>query len=649
MAAKPATQLSRAPATKEVVEEVEDSDDELATLSPLTEGTSTYTAMSKGRASKASSARASSVAKTPASRRSTRGTSTTGKTPGSRTVSSEVEETDGGSESDAGRRMTKSKRKTGRQTKARVSAIAEEEDEPESSRPMQEAEEDVEMEEVPEPEPEKKKRGRPPKSAAAKPAAKAKPKKAEVKVEEEEGVEIDVNMEPPPVAPVKKAHARTRSKANLESDVEATAPSGSKGAHKRTKSTSKTKVKQADSEHEAPAVGAPAPTKKGKQRAAEPVEDEEYPPSAPPAIPKAKAVSHARPQAKSEYLADEDIPPVVKGPSHDRANSVRSTASRESKISSERKSSLSDDAGYATAEAHPEVDRMEVDDKSVPPLPKPTGKAQPPSSATQVLPRAGSRSTQSGSDDSQRPSPVINGIRSPSAVPPSSRASSSRPPSKLSVARMSTQDSLKVIEIDSDGDGSPERSAKPQPKMKPTVSRAESAVSVNGVTKPANQALKRQPHVEVVMPSKTFKLVSLDDARMQDEPPASPPPWPTRSPSRPTKPETPVPGTPVSAVHRSAPPSPQRDAEDDQDAPIAHDAGAVLATSNSPHSYHPVLAQLPIEKLVSLTEEEIDMTLEQYIRREMELQYAQLKADGERRIEEFKQKAAETRKLIETS
>lgn len=56
-----------------------------------------------------------------------------------------------------------------------------------------------------------------------------------------------------------------------------------------------------------------------------------------------------------------------------------------------------------------------------------------------------------------------------------------------------------------------------------------------------------------------------------------------------------------------------------------------------------------MEKLVSLTEEETDMTLEQYIRREMELQYAQLKADGQRRIEEFKQKAAETRNLIETS
>ena len=653
-ATKPPAQSSRAAVAKEVTEKVEESDDELATLSPLTEGTSMYTTTSKGRASKASSARASSVTKTPASRRSTRGTSTTGKTPGSRTVSSEVEDTDGGSESDAGRRATKSKRKTGRQTKARVSAIAEE-DEAVPSRPTQEVKEDVEMdmEEVPEPEPEKKKRGRPPKSAAAKPVTKVKPKKAEVETdeEEEEGVEVDVDMEPPPAPPAKKTHARTRSKANLESDAEFGAPSGPKSVHKRTKSTSKTKANRDEDEDEVPTVAAPATKKKGKQRAAEPIEEEEDLPSAPPAIPKGKAVSRAKPQAKYEDSEDEDVPPAPEGPAYNRANGIRSTASRESKVSSERKSSLSDDAGYATAEAHPEVDRMEVDDEPAPLPSEPAKKkAQPPSSKTTQPPsRANSRSTPSGSDGSQRPSPLINGVRSSSAVPPTSRSSSLRPPSKLSVARMSTQDSLKVIEIDSDGDGSPERPTKLQPKTKPPVSRAGSAVSVNGVAKPASQAPKNKLQVEVVMPPKVPKLASSDDVRMQDERLASPPPRPPRSPSRLTKPEMPVPGTPVSAVHRWTPPSPERDAGDDQDAPMAHAVGVITETSNSPHTYHPFLAQFPIETLVSLTEEETEMTLEQYIRREMELQYAQLKADGERRIEEFKQKAAETRKLIEMS
>ncbi|KAM5533885.1 hypothetical protein V8D89_012425 [Ganoderma adspersum] len=645
-AAKPSTQSSGAVASKE------DSDDELAALSPLTEDVSMHTAKSTGRASKASSAHVSSVAKTPAPRRSTRGTSTTGRTPGSRTVSSEVEETDAGSESDAGRRTTKSKRKTGRQTKARVSAIAEEADEMESSMPTKEAEEGGEIDNVPEPGPEKKKRGRPPKNAAAKPPAKGKSKKADTMAEERNDVEVDT--EPPPAPPAKKTHARTRSKVNLESDAEVAAPS--KGAHKRTKSTSKTKAKRDgdgdENEHEVPAVVGPA-FKKGKQRAAEAVEDEEDLPSAVPAMPKAKPVSRAKPQTNYEGSEDEDTSPAVDGHSHNRANGIRSTASRQSKVSSERKSSLSDDAGYATAEAHAEADRMEVDNEPASPPPKPTKRMQPPSSkVSHPPPRANSRSTPSGGDASQRPSPVINGVRSSSAVPPSSLsslASSSRPPNKPPVVRASTQDSLKVIEIDSDAEASPERPARPQPKAKPPVSREQSTVSANGVTKPTSQAQKKKLQVEVVMPPKAPKLASSDDVQMRDERPASPPPRPPRSPSRPTRPETPASGTPVSAVHRSAHPSPERDLERDEDVPVIRDADAVPTASNSQSTYHPLLAQFPIEKLVSLTEEETDMTLEQYIRREMELQYAQLKADGQRHIEEFKQKAAETRNLIETS
>ncbi len=69
----------------------------------------------------------------------------------------------------------------------------------------------------------------------------------------------------------------------------------------------------------------------------------------------------------------------------------------------------------------------------------------------------------------------------------------------------------------------------------------------------------------------------------------------------------------------------------------------------SPRTYHPVLAQIPIEKLTNLTEEEASMTLEEYIRRETELQYAQFKADAERKIEEFKRKAAEAKQVIETA
>lgn len=48
-----------------------------------------------------------------------------------------------------------------------------------------------------------------------------------------------------------------------------------------------------------------------------------------------------------------------------------------------------------------------------------------------------------------------------------------------------------------------------------------------------------------------------------------------------------------------------------------------------------------------LTEEERNMTVEQWIRHEMDRQYEILKTDGERRIEEFHERAAEVRRQIE--
>lgn len=64
-------------------------------------------------------------------------------------------------------------------------------------------------------------------------------------------------------------------------------------------------------------------------------------------------------------------------------------------------------------------------------------------------------------------------------------------------------------------------------------------------------------------------------------------------------------------------------------------------------SFTPFLSMLPLQRLTSLTTEECDMTLEQYIRREIEREYERFKADGERRIALFREKAAEARRAIE--
>lgn len=48
-----------------------------------------------------------------------------------------------------------------------------------------------------------------------------------------------------------------------------------------------------------------------------------------------------------------------------------------------------------------------------------------------------------------------------------------------------------------------------------------------------------------------------------------------------------------------------------------------------------------------LTEEERAMTVEQWLRHEIETQYEELKREGERRIKEFREQAEEKRKRIE--
>ena len=558
-----------------------------------------------------------------------------------------MEETEGGSESDAGRRGGKSKRKTGRPTKARVSAIAEEEDETAAGEAVVE---DVAMQEEPLQEPAQdppKKRGRPPKSSAAKPAASSKGKKAVMEEDVEDVAEID--DEPVPRAPAKRTHTRTRSKANIESEAE-TAQSSSKRTHTRTKSGSKAKVKE---DEEEPVVSAPPPKKKkkGKQAAAKTEdEEEEEPASAPPKKPKSRGVTKSKSKLELPPSDTEDIvpEPVAEDEPHAKIESGRDTASRGPKPSHESKSSLSEDAGYATAEPPPDTDLMDVDDPiPLSPPPVKTQPAVPTNGASRA--RTVSRSTPADSDTGKRPSPAENGVRS-SSVASSSMPSTARPSSKLN------KDALQVIEIDSEGEetgvhGPPPKAAV---KGKAPMSRTASTSSANGIAKkPASQASKRKLQVEVLDPPPPARAQTMEvettDVQMHEQSSTSPVrthPARGATPSVTKELEPPGPGTPVSAVHRSAVPSPVREGDVAGSSPDTEVLGTV---PTSPRTYHPFLAQMPIEKLTRLTEEETDMTLEQYIRREMEIQLAQLKADGERRIDEFKQKAADAKKLIESS
>jgi hypothetical protein len=78
-----------------------------------------------------------------------------------------------------------------------------------------------------------------------------------------------------------------------------------------------------------------------------------------------------------------------------------------------------------------------------------------------------------------------------------------------------------------------------------------------------------------------------------------------------------------------------------------HSEGDPTNDFDLPSSFFPPLANTPIYKLVSRTDEQKDMTVEQWIRYEIQLQLEQFRADGMRKLALFTERAEEVRRTIE--
>jgi hypothetical protein len=61
----------------------------------------------------------------------------------------------------------------------------------------------------------------------------------------------------------------------------------------------------------------------------------------------------------------------------------------------------------------------------------------------------------------------------------------------------------------------------------------------------------------------------------------------------------------------------------------------------------PALSKLPFTPLHALTEAELDMTVEEWIRYQMDVEYDKFRRDGERELQRFRNQAEEVRKAIE--
>jgi hypothetical protein len=77
-----------------------------------------------------------------------------------------------------------------------------------------------------------------------------------------------------------------------------------------------------------------------------------------------------------------------------------------------------------------------------------------------------------------------------------------------------------------------------------------------------------------------------------------------------------------------------------------NDISAVKHTEPEPEP-EPPLSTSPVERMVSVTENVLDMTVEEWIRHEMSLQYGNFKADGETMIGLFKERTTEVRRIIQ--
>ncbi|PCH45062.1 BIR-domain-containing protein [Wolfiporia cocos MD-104 SS10] len=614
--------------------------------------------------------------KTPASRRTTRGTGTNGKSSRSKSVvPSEVEDAEAevGSEAELGKRVSKSKSRKGAKAKATIHVIQEEDEE--GKRGGDEDDEVV----LPKP---KARRGRPPKNKKDDSDLEATiGTKTTTRKSSRIDVEPDDELEPE-AGPSRKILARSRARAIVEADDDAL-PSSSKPSQSKTKSASKQKpkVNEGDVDDQLRTLRTDVMPGDRSRRTMKNDEDEVSRP-----IPVKKDVSKLL-RTKSQRAMEEDTEAETDGRERpgvpdDRKIPVmqpkpltmlaKGTPSlRGIKASDPRQSSsaIFDDAGHAIAITDPlgDLEAMDMDmdmhDVAVTVQSKKKsgvkGAHRAQASRENAMVSDGDvEMTDATAPPKSRRAPVKvkaepHADSSRTAVP--SRGSASNALKAQASARTSNApDKMKVIEISSDSEleevedaiappipqlaaMSNKKSLQPRPGSEP--SKAEEA----------SAATSKRPkmQMEVVIPVRPKKSSSVVPEGEDDDQAMT---WvkqaretlPVPAPMKDEKASRLRPSTPS----RSAPMHSNEILSKSEETTNTE----VKATDELlyPSAFIPIMGTSPMRKLKSLSEEEASMTVEQYIRREMDIQYLQLKKDGERRLALIKEKAAGTRKAIET-
>lgn len=605
-----------------------------------------------------SSTRASGVTtKTPASRKSTRSASVSRHTATSQDApASETEDDVEASGCESGKRVSKSKKKATGKVKERIEAIQEVEEGENVAPEEQPAEPPV---------PPKPRRGRPPKNKAAASTANA------FKSLQDAG-HAHSKEEAPSEQPT---HSTTRSKTDTEFELDVSMASSSET---KARSSAKGKAKPASTtKNEMPPPSLPSETSKSTGRKARNIvgsdleeQDLEEP------VAKAKVKPKPKPKA-TPTTQDSEVEDglIHDGSQESQARQPANTIDPTSMKPKNRKSSsTSDDAGYATAEHGMDVAVGPPEPRNAP-------------ASSQAIQDASTVAPQRSNSIDRAPS------RQGSVRP--GRASS-RPASAmvLSSSRLNTE----VVDISSSDEETPlpRSSSKPEnteaeadahaPPLRHQSSNQGVATGSIGVfvdeeygSKRLRQqsnplrAASRAPSkgarlsklvVEVVAPPpSTMRRVDEQispDIDMADA--MSPSPDDVIAATAPQPHDNPL----AARISPSATPPPRTPSLPPNDTewpkPSSKPPATVLpsfdeemeekstpSTKDPLASFTPFLSMAPLSNLSSLPEEDHDLTLEQYIRREIEKQYQQFKEDAERKIALFEAKATETRRVIESA
>jgi hypothetical protein len=258
------------------------------------------------------------------------------------------------------------------------------------------------------------------------------------------------------------------------------------------------------------------------------------------------------------------------------------------------------------------------------------GASRPPKQSPPVMMK-----NQDGDEDVEM-TPVFVPKRGTPAAPPVAREASTGP-SKLPAPKADKQKKqIKVVDVSSDEDEEDEKLVEEQVQVMPTPHKPPIQRSVKLVQKkPLEDCDDVVMNLDPIEPSTDIDNSMHEDGAEEhhDTQPALEPPRTPLAQARHPSPFPPVQASFSSSqlAHGSSQGPDPRPGQDETEEP----------------PFFPPLSRMPFMPLPTLTPAELDMTVEEWVRYQMEMEYDKFKRDGERELVRFRNRAEDVRKIID--